>query len=229
MQHPLNNPVWHALNSGNTNLAFGNEKVKYFDSKVSPFVGLEENSADNFKILANTLTTNKPVGFISDIELDTPKGWKLIRYVKCLQMVYNAEKRFDLGNNQLQPLADVHIPQMLELTKLTKPGPFDERTIDFGNYFGVFEAGQLVAMGGQRLHPKPYQEISAICTHPDYLGKGYASQILKFNINRILNEEGIPFLHVRHDNHRAIQVYERLGFVTRTYLHFYFIQKEEMV
>ena len=80
-------------------------------------------------------------------------------------------------------------------------------------------------MGGQRLQPMPYHEISAICTDPDFLGKGYASKILKFHINRVLNEEGIPFLHVRHDNHRAIQVYEKLGFDTRIQLHFYFIQK----
>jgi ribosomal protein S18 acetylase RimI-like enzyme len=229
MQHPLNNPSWHALVSGNKNLAFGNEKVKYFDVQVSPFVGLEENSADNFKILGNILANNKPIGFISDIELEIPEGWKLFRYVKCLQMVYISVQRFDLEDINLIPLTDLHIPQMLELTKLTKPWPFDERTINFGDYFGIFEDDKLVAMGGQRLHPKPYQEISAICTHPNYLGKGYASQILKFHINRILNEEGIPFLHVRHDNHRAIQVYERLGFDTRTYLHFYFIQKEEMV
>lgn len=225
MQHPLNNPVWHALNSGNTNLAFGNEKVKYFDLRVSPFVGLRENSVDNFKILNDILSTNQPIGFISEVELDIAHGWKLIRYVKCLQMVYNSGRPFDLENTNLIPLTDVHIPQMLALTKLTKPGPFDERTIDFGHYVGIFEREKLVAMGGQRLHSMPYHEISAICTDPDFLGKGHASKILKFHINRVLNEEGIPFLHVRHDNHRAIQVYEKLGFDTRIQLHFYFIQK----
>ena len=225
MYHVLNNPAWHALNSGNSNLAFGNERVKYFDSRVSPFVGLRENSVDNFKILYDILSRNQPIIFISDIELDIPQGWKLIRYVKCLQMVYNSLQSFDLENTNLISLTDVHIPKMLELTQLTKPGPFDERTIDFGDYFGIFEDEQLVAMGGQRLHPTPYQEISAICTHLDFLGKGYASKILKFHINRILNEEGIPFLHVRDDNHRAIQVYERLGFDTLIQLHFYFIQK----
>jgi predicted GNAT family acetyltransferase len=114
---------------------------------------------------------------------------------------------------------------MLSLTKLTNPGPFAERTIDFGHYRGIFENNELAAMAGQRLHAFNYAEISAVCTHPDHTGKGYARQLLIYQINRIIAAGEIPYLHVRSDNDRAIRVYEGLGFVTRCNMWFSPIQK----
>ena len=90
---------------------------------------------------------------------------------------------------------------------------------------GIFEGEKLVAMAGQRLHVFNYAEISAVCTHPDYLGRGYAKQLLIHQINRIKTASEIPFLHVRYDNDRAIKVYESLGFSTRREIYFYVIQK----
>jgi predicted GNAT family acetyltransferase len=80
-------------------------------------------------------------------------------------------------------------------------------------------------MAGQRLHIFNYAEISAVCTHPDYLGRGYAKQLLIHQINRIKTASEIPFLHVRYDNDRAIKVYESLGFSTQREIYFYVMQK----
>ena len=81
-------------------------------------------------------------------------------------------------------------------------------------------------MAGQRFHPYNYVEISAVCTHPDHAGKGYAKQLLLSQINHIIDEGNIPFLHVREDNHRALEVYKRLGFETRTAISFFVLQKK---
>jgi predicted GNAT family acetyltransferase len=126
---------------------------------------------------------------------------------------------------ELVTLTDEHIPQMLALTALTNPGPFAERTIDFGHYQGIFDGDKLVAMAGQRLHPGNYAEISAVCTHPDYLGRGYARQLLLQQVQRIKANDETPFLHVRDDNERAINVYKSLGFETRTAIYFYVLTK----
>jgi predicted GNAT family acetyltransferase len=98
---------------------------------------------------------------------------------------------------------------------LTNPGPFYERTLEFGNYYGIFHKGQLAAMAGQRMHAGPYIEISAVCTHPDYHGKGYATALIGQLIKLIRAQGGIPFLHVRADNNKAIALYRALGFLTR--------------
>ena len=115
----------------------------------------------------------------------------------------------------LERLRQQHVPSMMALTKMTNPGPFYERTIEFGNYYGVFHEGQLAAMAGQRMHAGPYIEISAVCTHPDHHGKGYATALIEQLIKVIRAQEGIPFLHVRADNTRAIALYKALGFLTR--------------
>jgi len=82
-----------------------------------------------------------------------------------------------------------------------------------------------VVVAGQRFHVFDHMEISAVCTHPDYTGRGYAKQLLQSQIDRITAANGIPFLHVRRDNERAIAVYESLGFFTRTDIYFYVIKK----
>ena len=116
---------------------------------------------------------------------------------------------------------------MLALTKLTKPGPFGKRTIEFGNYEGIFENEQLVAMTGQRFHCFDYIEISAVCTHPDFLGRGFAKQLLLSQLTQILSSSQKPYLHVKGDNERAIQVYLSLGFSIRMPVFFYVIKKQE--
>ena len=116
---------------------------------------------------------------------------------------------------------------MVRLAALTKPGPFDKRTIEFGNYYGIFENNKLVAMTGQRLHVHYFAEVSAVCTHPDYLGKGYASLLLMHQADLILNSGQTPFLHVKSDNERAIFLYDKIGFKVNGPMNFYFLKRQE--
>jgi len=225
MNHVLDNPAWNAHISGNNQLSNGNEFVKYFDENIAPFVGLKENSTDNFQILYELIPQDRVIVFISPVEIQIPAEWKNLRYMKILQMVYDQPELPAAVEIESVLLEEKHIPEMLALTKLTNPGPFFERTIDFGHYYGIFEDGKLVAMAGQRMNPSPYAEISAVCTHPDYLGKGYARQLLVHHIHRIKAASEIPFLHVRCDNERAVKVYEHTGFSTRKEMHFYVLQK----
>lgn len=64
-----------------------------------------------------------------------------------------------------------------------------------------------------------------MCTHPDHLGNGYAYQLLREQIKRILEKGQIPFLHVRNDNVAAVNLYQKLGFVIRTNMIAYVFKK----
>jgi predicted GNAT family acetyltransferase len=103
---------------------------------------------------------------------------------------------------------------MVALTDLAFPGFFRPRTYRMGSYYGIRSAdGQLVAMGGERMKLTGYGEVSAVCTHPDFRGRGYAESII-WQVVRKHRRDGIrSFLHVGKANVKAIGLYERLGFV----------------
>ncbi|TSJ43704.1 GNAT family N-acetyltransferase [Mucilaginibacter corticis] len=224
MKHVLDNPIFNALASGNQTLAKGSGPVKYFDKDVAPFIGFSEDSQENFDAAYDMISRQNPLIFVSRDRTITQSRWTVLQQIPGWQMVYTGDA-FDVDTTNLVALTDDHVPQMIELTKLTNPGPFGLHTIDFGHYYGIFEGDKLVAMAGQRLNPLPYAEISAVCTHPNHNGKGYARQLMQFHVNRIKQAGEIPFLHVRDDNTRAIKVYQDLGFKIFGEVNFYILAK----
>jgi len=120
----------------------------------------------------------------------------------------------------IEELGPKDSPEMVELAHLTKPGPFGTRTHELGTYLGIRREGKLVAMAGERLKVPGYTEVSAVCTHPAHTGKGYARVLMMQVMEGIRRRGEIPFLHVRQDNTRAVELYERLGFRTRRVVYF---------
>jgi GNAT superfamily N-acetyltransferase len=226
MTHILDNPCWNALNTGNNNLAEGNEQVKYFPAEVAPFVGLPEWNYNGFKHLYDVIPPERRIAFMSATEVKIPGEWDVVDYLVALQMVHTNPAPSLTASSQIVPLQDKDIDQMIALTRMTHPGPFFQRTIEFGNYEGIFNDDELVSMAGQRLHPGEYVEISAVCTHPDHTGKGYASQLIISQIHHIRSASAIPFLHVKDDNLPAIKLYKSLGFEVRNRMHIYSVTKK---
>ena len=81
-------------------------------------------------------------------------------------------------------------------------------------------------MAGERLRVPGYTEVSAVCTHPDHLGRGYAAFLMSEIIRRIVERGERPFLHVRPENVRAVSLYERLGFEKRLLKRYVIFEKE---
>jgi predicted GNAT family acetyltransferase len=67
-------------------------------------------------------------------------------------------------------------------------------------------------MAGERLRAGTLAEISGVCTHPDFQGRGYARRLTAKLIRRQMLRNETPFLHVMRDNTAARQLYERMGF-----------------
>jgi len=221
----LRNFVYHSLLSKDQHLGFGPGKVMCFHEEVSPFAGFEARYDKGFSDLYNLLPAGRKILYATPLSIAPPKDWKLVVEIKGLQFLYEGDSIGDSNSFHPTLLESQHVGQMMQLAALTKPGPFGPRTIEFGHYYGVFKNNQLVAMTGQRLHVENFTEVSAVCTHPDHLGKGYASALVQHQMNVILNHGQIPFLHVRADNQRAIAVYDKLGFKLQGDMNFYFLKK----
>jgi hypothetical protein len=198
VSHYLDNPAYNALISGDATLSHGTDAVKFFNEEVSPFVGFNENYKAGFSDLHKILPANRKILYATRGTINEPTGWQQLAFIKGLQFVFDAvAPGIHSLNASIQALTYDHAEEMVELAALTKPGPFNMRTIDFGHYYGIFENGRLAAMTGQRLHVFNYTEVSAVCTHPHFLGKGYASALLQHQLNLICSRQQIPFLHVR--------------------------------
>lgn len=231
-EHLLDNPAWYAVCSAPPEMVRSPvPTIRYFEPDISPFAGLptydEESLLSMYAALAAgsvLITTPKP--------LTIPPPWIVAREIEGVQMIYasSSPPRQCPGvrvTPTLTLLTNSHVPDMMSLVAVTHPGPFSARTFELGHYYGIFCDGKLASMAGQRLHMPGYAEISAVCTHPDYTGRGYAKCLLSFHIRRILEAGEIPFLHVRSSNEGAIAVYKKSGFVVRRDAYFYVCKKED--
>jgi len=224
----LDNPAYHGMISGNRNLSVGTELVRYFPEAVSPFVGLADFGEARFEELAEILPAGRAVVLVSDEEIRVPARWKVLHHGVGLQMAGDGAagvwEAGSVGGWEFVPLQPEHVPQMVQLAKMTNPGPFGERTIEFGNFVGVFDGNRLMGMSGHRLHPAPFIEVSGVCVHPDDAGKGLGGALTSYQVERIRAMGERPILHVWAHNERAIGLYEKLGFVTRREMHFNLIK-----
>ena len=221
MEHLLDNPIYHALNTGSQCFSNGNEYARYLNRDMGLFAGLKSNSIEDFQELYQLTPPDGRVVLFTPEAIEIPEGWTILLQKPLLQMVYNHAEVPPAEDPAPVALQEKDVPAMLDLTARTNPGPFLLRTIDFGNYEGIFDGPMLVAMTGQRLQPTPYVEVSAVCTDPEYLGRGYAAKLIRSQIRQILDNQRIPFLHVLPDNTPALQLYLKLGFEVRREIVFY--------
>ncbi|QXU40948.1 GNAT family N-acetyltransferase [Pedobacter sp. D749] len=228
MEYVLDNPIYHALTSGHKHLAKGVETVKYYTEDVTAFAGLKNNSQENLNTLYRISPAESLFVFFAKTPVEIPEQWKLLTHIDMYQFIFRGVKVPDTDGAELTDLDQEHVAEMIDLVELTKPGPFLSKTIELSNYTGIFVDGKLASMAGHRFFPSPYREVSAVCTHPDHLGKGYSFKILKEQIKRILLRNEIPFLHVRNDNEAAIKLYQKLDFEIRTDMIAYVIKKEAL-
>ena len=219
--HALDNVIWQALTTRQAHFADTFGQARRFVPDVTSLSAFAEATAEGYESLAGLVGVGGTAAVFLDAPYEARAGWNLIAGAPLLEMVCeNGGPPQQSASHAITELGPQDSREMIELTTLTKPGPFGSRTHELGNYVGIRCDGKLVAMAGERLKVPGYTEVSAVCTRPEHTGKGYA-QVLMVEIMRRIRERGeIPMLHVRQDNLRAIALYERLGFRTRVGLHF---------
>ena len=220
MTHPLDRAVWNALTTRLAGFVTSdsNSHAVRIDPEVGVFLSGADATPESLAAMADLVRAHPGAGIIEKTggpmaELDLP-GVEIVGRIPLVQMMATA---LTPGGPDLafETLTEADAPDMLALATLTKPGPFRSATRRLGPFIGVKQDGRLVAMAGRRMRVDGFTELSGVCTHPDWRGRGYAAGLSRAVAGEILaSGEGV-FLHAFAEHSGTIAFYRSLGFEVR--------------
>jgi ribosomal protein S18 acetylase RimI-like enzyme len=216
--HPLDYPIWTALTTRQAVLAEGGALARRYPVPIAPFAAIADSSADSFAALGALMSPSDIAVLFTPDAVTLPDNFKILLAETGEQMLGTPAEAPAHGV-EIARLGVDDVPAMLELTALTKPGPFSVRTQELGTFLGIRVDGQLAAMAGERMKPGNHTEITAVCVHPSHRGRGYGQILLSAVSRQIVARGEIPFLHVFTSNESAIALYRRQGMEIRRRLH----------
>ncbi len=219
----LDNPVWHSLNETHKHYAITFNNTKCYDPDYCPFLSssTSTNNPDDINSYAKLVTNFFSVGTKPTYNNTVYLNKELV----CIQMIIDHKIEINTKETIIK-LNTQHYKVLFDLVNLIQPGYFKPKTATLGNYYGIFKDNKLVAVTGERMKMNDFTEISAVITHPDHGGNGYAKQLVAYTSNQIIEENKIPYLHVAATNTGAIGLYKKLGFRTRREISFWNLIKQ---
>jgi GNAT superfamily N-acetyltransferase len=214
----LDNPVWHSLQEVHKAFGLSFGTLHCYRPDLCPFGGFcsgqaTANALSQYALLLDDF-------FIVGERPDAPSYLPVKNELVCLQMVLPKPVDMEIRET-ITPLNHDFGKELFQLVNLVQPGYFRPGTMGLGDYYGIFKEGRLVAAAGERMKMNEYTEVSAIVTDPGYTGRGYAKQLIAYTASQIQAQNKTAYLHVAETNTAAIQLYERLGFVTRRKISFW--------
>jgi len=226
----LDNPIFNSLHTSHGSLAVVHGQAVRFPPEIGPLSGVPDQSEESYEDLRAVAGPRGVVALFFDQPPAPTSGWTLLRGGLLDQMISTepAQRQAHLLplDAEMRPLTAADAEAMVALATLTEPGPFHLRTIELGAFFGIFHGCRLVAMAGQRLSLPGYVEVSGVCTHPDFPGRGYAPTLMSTVMEHIVAQSKTPILHSFFDNAAAIAVYRSLGFTFHRNFHLAVLQND---
>ncbi|MFT3837402.1 MAG: GNAT family N-acetyltransferase [Myxococcaceae bacterium] len=221
--HPLDNPIWASLSTLHRPLALASGQALRYPPQVAPFLGIPGGEP----IAAGELEPLVPQGdtaLLLGPAPSAPGGYQVEELGLLSQLICEAPLP-EVDGPPIVELGEARRRDILELTALVYPHYFRPRTPELGRYFGLFEGERLAAMIGERFGAPGFREVSAVCTHPDFNGRGYARRLLAWLSNDNLKRGLTPFLHVSPKNSRAKEIYLQNGYRTRVEIAFWSLKR----
>lgn len=210
----LENPIWAALNSAQQHFSIPAGAARRYPADVAPFCAVAEEGvplgADDLAGIADG-----SYYFLGAMPA-LPDGWSLQPLSGVLQMVYEGGPVAPASAEALSAIRVLAAddPAMVELTNVAFPGYFRSRTGEMGKYAGIHEeGGRLIALSGERMDLGHLREVSAVCTHPEFTGRGYARRLVEYIMHGMQQQGARPMLHVGAANARAQALYRSMGYV----------------
>jgi len=206
----LDHLMWNALSGPQADISVGGASVRRLAPGLSPIVAFADAARPDFAALAELCAPDEPF-YCENWQGEAPVGWRIEAEARMVKMFFAGEAPADDDFPEAVPLGPEHAPQMLALALQMRPGPFGLRTVEMGDYFGVIEDGELIAMAGERLRAGRLREISGVATRPEHQGRGLARRLMAKLVRRQLARGEQPVLHVMSANEVARSLYARQG------------------
>ena len=213
--NPFDRPVWASLTFA-PDLAEGGGLAKRYRRDVNLFASARDDEGASLAAVADLVTEGESVFVLQAQPIPVPKGMQALRRAQGVQMLAGRAIAAESGADSVVALGDADAAEMLALARLTEPGPFLARTHTMGRFVGIRSDGVLVAMAGERMRFEGGTEVSGVCVHPDFRGRGFARRLSSVVAHAIQQRGDQPFLHAWATNEAAIALYESLGFEIRT-------------
>lgn len=213
--NPFDRPVWASLTFA-PDLAEGGGLAKRYRRDVNLFASARDDEGASLAAVADLVTEGESVFVLQAQPIPVPKGMQALRRAQGVQMLAGRAVAAESGADSVVALGDADAAEMLALARLTEPGPFLARTHTMGRFVGIRSDGVLVAMAGERMRFEGGTEVSGVCVHPDFRGRGFARRLSSVVAHAIQQRGDQPFLHAWATNEAAIALYESLGFEIRT-------------
>jgi len=205
----FDNIVWHTLAGPHAPFTVGNHAVRRYAPGYPPIAAFADPAAPDLHALRQWVRPGERI-YCDGWAGSAPDGWEIDAEGRMLRMVPQ-DSVADTAHEAV--LLDArHATAALELATLTGPGPFTLKTLELGEYFGILDGERLIAMAGSRPCAGGYSEITGVCTHPDFGGKGLARQLVTKVLLHQRRRGDMPFLRAMQDNTPALCLYHRLGF-----------------
>jgi len=214
--NPLERPVWASLTTHHAGVSSGNALARRFLPEVNLFASSRDDSAAALAALAQLVRPGETVFILQVPAIPVPPGLTEVKAARGVQMVATRSLSNEPRDARIRMLTEEDGPEMLALATLTEPGPFLSRTHTMGAFRGIRIDGRLAAMAGERLRFPGFTELSGVCTHPDFRGRGLARALSTAVVAAIEERGDRAFLHAWKSNRSAIGLYETLGFEVRT-------------
>jgi predicted GNAT family acetyltransferase len=211
----LDRPVWAALSTRHAALSVGNALARRYAADVNLFASARDDAPAALAALTSLVQPGERVFLLQVPEIVVPAGLVPLKAAKGVQMITARSVAASAVDEDIVELTDADAPEMLALARLTEPGPFLARTHRMGCFRGIRIGGRLAAMAGERFRFPGYTEVSGVCTHPDFRGRGLARRLSAAVAAGIESRGERPFLHAWKSNRPAISLYESLGFEIR--------------
>ncbi|MFP5040850.1 GNAT family N-acetyltransferase [Parasediminibacterium sp. JCM 36343] len=214
----LDNPVWYSLSETHQAFAMYEGNIKFYYHDFCPFGGFEKIENTQHNIIEYSKIANN--FFIVGERPSVPQPLQVVKELVCLQMACLNPITTEYKEKIVQ-LCPADAQTLYSLVNLVQPGYFKQKTFHLGKYFGIYKNNELVAVTGERMKMNAYTEVSAVVTHPDHIGNGYAKELVAHTVNTIFTENRMAYLHVAETNTAAINLYKKLGFETRRKISFW--------